>query len=409
MKKAPQPWLDEARRMSVASAAQALGLEVLPFGKSLRPCPACGAQRRGRHDPRGPVGFAPGMVGWFCFRPDCGAKGDALDLVAHALARSKFSEALRSHGEELRLFFADHGYGPIPGGGTGGAPRHLVRDRPQTRPPPQPTPAPRRPRLEDIEAIWEQCLPVTQDPEVVAWLHSRGLNTPWIADLDLARALPPSPPDGIPAWARFRGESWARTGHRLLLPLFDERGQVASIRARWVRPEAPPPGVPKGLAAAGFDLRGLVLACPAAGSLLAGSAGLAGRVGHGWPAIPLVISEGEPDFLTWASRNSDGDEEAPAVLGIVAGSWTEALAQRIPLGTTVVLRTDFDDAGDRYALQIFKSLRERCRVLRSVPPTPLGQTALPHSASPPPPPPVTTLSPDPEASSSSLPSPPSTP
>ncbi len=46
-------------RASVLDAAGPLGLEI----RSLAPCPAGGADRRGSHDPRGPVGLRPDKSG----------------------------------------------------------------------------------------------------------------------------------------------------------------------------------------------------------------------------------------------------------------------------------------------------------------------------------------------------------
>jgi hypothetical protein len=85
-----------------------------------------------------------------------------------------------------------------------------------------------------------------------------------------------------------------------------------------------------------------------------------------WAERRVVITEGEPDFLTWAVRG-----EVPrtlAVLGIGGtGQWAEALADRIPDDTIVIVRTDPDDAGDAYAAEIVASLRGRCDVRESDP------------------------------------------
>ena len=55
------------------------------------------------------------------------------------------------------------------------------------------------------------------------------------------------------------------------------------------------------------------------------------------------------------------------MLGIFAGSWSNALAARIPTGTRVAIRTDHDDngAGDRYAELIARSLAGRCELRRT--------------------------------------------
>jgi hypothetical protein len=83
-----------------------------------------------------------------------------------------------------------------------------------------------------------------------------------------------------------------------------------------------------------------------------------------WAERQVVICEGEPDFLTWATH--EPIPRTVAVLGIGgAGQWSDEIADRIPDDSTVVLRTHRDDAGDAYALEIAASLRGRCNVLES--------------------------------------------
>jgi hypothetical protein len=85
------------------------------------------------------------------------------------------------------------------------------------------------------------------------------------------------------------------------------------------------------------------------------------------PTCPLrvVVVEGEPDFLTWATRFSDADEDVPVVLGVLSGGWSNDMAMRIPDDARVVIRTHHDPAGDAYADVVRESLGPRCEVLRS--------------------------------------------
>lgn len=78
----------------------------------------------------------------------------------------------------------------------------------------------------------------------------------------------------------------------------------------------------------------------------------------------VIVAEGVPDFLTWATRHSDADEDAPAVVGVIAGSWCEEIAARVPTGIPVYVRTHGDAAGFAYAETICSSLARRCRVHR---------------------------------------------
>ena len=80
--------------------------------------------------------------------------------------------------------------------------------------------------------------------------------------------------------------------------------------------------------------------------------------------IPRVawIAEGVPDFLTGATRFPD-EATAPAVLGVAEGFWTPELAARVPRGARVVVVSDHDPNGDRYAERIAATLAGR-HVLR---------------------------------------------
>lgn len=216
-----------------------------------------------------------------------------------------------------------------------------------------PPPLPAYPPAREVEALWSRALPVLADGEVQEWLRGRALDPDAVELWDLARALPRSL--AVPAWAAVGSASWIESNHRLLLRLFDADGCHSSLRARFVGT-----GVPKlkSLAPTGFSTSGLVLACPATVQLLRGD-------DLGWcDRVDVVVVEGEPDFLTRASRQSDADVGGPFTLGIGSGSWTPRHAARIPSSARVVIRTHDDDAGDRYAAAVAQSLAGRCRVLR---------------------------------------------
>ena len=82
-----------------------------------------------------------------------------------------------------------------------------------------------------------------------------------------------------------------------------------------------------------------------------GREALAGRA----PA-DIILTEGETDWLLWASERPD-----LAVLGIYSGSITPKLAKRLAAAThagrRLILRTDRDTAGDRYAEKLTAALR----------------------------------------------------
>jgi hypothetical protein len=192
---------------------------------------------------------------------------------------------------------------------------------------------------------------------VRAYLEGRGIAPEAVEALDLARAIP----DGavLPRWASYRGNApeartWLAMGFRLVLPVYDAGGVVRSVRG-WRVLEG---DGPKRLPPSGYRAGGLVMA-DGAGVALLGRASLEGTDGR------VVIVEGEPDFLTWATRFPDSAEAVPAVLGILSGSWTDEIAARIPDGARVIVRTHHDEAGNRYAAAVRGSVDRRCEVLRS--------------------------------------------
>jgi len=229
----------------------------------------------------------------------------------------------------------------------------------RTVPVPRPTPAvveapPTRPPQSEVAALWDGAGPITDDPEVEAWFCYRVTAVTLLPVLwDLARALPKSA--RLPRWAWSREGTWVATGHRILFRLWDHTGNAASLRARCVRHDAEL----KSLAPAGFSVKGLVLADPLGVQILAGAPL------EWWTDRSIVVSEGEPDWLSWAALHSDARADGPAYFGLVAGGWSQQLADRIPDDTRVVVRTHHDKPGERYANDIFMTLRGRCPILRS--------------------------------------------
>jgi len=209
----------------------------------------------------------------------------------------------------------------------------------------------------EVQSLWDAASRVTDDDEAAEWLRGRGLDPVAVELWDLARAVPDSTP--LPGWARTRpGGSWIESGHRLITRTFDCRGGLFSVRARCLNAAAVPA---KELSPAGCAVRGGVLADPLAVQLLAGP------VPDWWRCRDIVICEGVPDFLTWASRQSEAREDGPATFGIASGAWTNEIAARIPAAVRLVIRTHNDAAGDDYAARIAGSLASRCRIYRSLP------------------------------------------
>jgi hypothetical protein len=140
----------------------------------------------------------------------------------------------------------------------------------------------------------------------------------------------------------------------LIVALLDARGELQSVHARSLRPDADP----KGLSPTGHSSAGLILADSFARQLLA--RGIPAWWHHSEPPS-FIVAEGVPDFLTIASHFGDG-EHTPATLGVISGAWSKAVAARIPDGCRVVIRTHRDDAGMKYRREVAESLCQRCRV-----------------------------------------------
>ncbi len=183
---------------------------------------------------------------------------------------------------------------------------------------------------------------MTSDVETALYLEARGIDPEAVQEHDLARTLPRSmaPPNG-PKWASFGARPWT-IGWRLIVPLFDVSGELVALRARWcaLDGEGKPtqaPGGRKSLVAAGARVKGRVMADETARLLLT----------HDCSPVDVVISEGEIDWLCWATRQTGGDR--PACFGISgggrSGSWTPELSARVPSSSDVYVRTDPDNAG----------------------------------------------------------------
>lgn len=228
-------------------------------------------------------------------------------------------------------------------GGAVAAPM-ASRRVPRTRP---------RPPAPEVRAIWDACDPLDRDREASAWARARGLDPVTLADRDLCRALPIDA--RVPGWASLGGVPWSRGGYRLLFALYEAGGGLASLHGRSVSLTA----TPKGALPAGFAASGLVLA-DSAGLLMLETGRYDG---------PLMIAEGAPDFLSCACAWGDAAEgSAPAVIGILAGSWTAGIASRVPDGTRTVIGVHHDRAGEKYCVAIIETLTDRCELLRWRPP-----------------------------------------
>lgn len=255
----------------------------------------------------------------------CGATGDVFALVAVASGldvRRDFALVVERAAELAGVSATD----PVPARRT--VPAVVERDYPP---------------ISEVRVLLGACGPVSSDAEASAMLTGRGLDAELVDHHTLAVVLPASA--RVPRWASFRGVPWTRTGHRLLVPMFDASGVLRTVRAWRVIDGDTPKRLPPG----GYRASGVVMADEFALAMLRGT----------WTPRRVVIFEGEPDFV--AHRTLAGGVLA-ARLGIVSGSWSDELAARIPEGAEVSIATDDDAAGERYATEIRTSLEGRCVV-----------------------------------------------
>lgn len=193
------------------------------------------------------------------------------------------------------------------------------------------------PPADEVRQLWESAVPVEQDEPSQVMLALRGL----FPGSDLARAVQGT----LPRWASYQGHTWGSTGHRVILPVYDPTGQMRSVRAWQVHKVEGPKRLPP----AGCKAAGLVLANPPALRWLL----------EPGPPIALVIVEGEGDYLA-ACQTTPSEP----VVGVGSGSWTQAAADRVPIGSAVAIHTHHDPAGDRYAAEITKTLAKHVRIKR---------------------------------------------
>lgn len=322
---------ERLREVGFECIAEAIGVERVRGGWG--PCPLCASERRGSRDSRGPISLSARRGTWKCFR--CQARGDGIALLA-AVATGTTEPGTGNWGPVWALA-AQHGWCS-----AGGHEPPVRRPRlPRPAPPP-----PARPPRHEVAELWEASLEVTRDRKVSAWVQGRGFDPRDVESLDLARVLPVG---SLPGWAARGRRSWSESGHRLVVPLCGPSGEIESLHAR-----APRDG-DKGMLPRGFESVGLVMACE-----------LGRLVLRGWPERSprpnLVVGEGIPDFLAWATWHP-----YTPVFSITSGSWTDEIAARVPNRSHVSIWThqgDKRETGDKYAERIAATLVGRCAVSR---------------------------------------------
>ena len=381
-------WVEHMRPVSVLDVAQAFGFPTSPArgssGGRVHTCPACGSQG----NPRGGARYAGNQDvglrkegGWHCFA--CQASGDTIHFVAYALCGKRFGELGESDKSKVRAWCCSFL-------GLAGAGSNLHRARtagpavPEQRPE---APTTTYPPGDQLQALWRGTIRPDRDPQVAAFLRSRAIDSTTLADREFVRALHAGSPEF--AWARFGQHSWCSSGYRLITLLYDARGVARSCIARGIGSQDP-----KSVSPRGHMRAGLVLADELGKRVLRhgthtskwpheaqqGVPFDAPQDHPWWPAdepLRIVICEGEVDWISWATEQSDATTHPRAVLGIVQGAWTQAIADRMPDGALVTVATDLDESGDKYLASIVDTFRGRDLTVRRWRP---AVQALPGSA-----------------------------
>jgi hypothetical protein len=423
------PWLEAARRITTARAAVELGQLVSKRVAERCPCCSVARPRdgRGRLAASGAtgVGLSDDLRGWKCFA--CSESGDPIDFAALAITGRRLRECTPSERDEVRQFFARI-TGEAASSSPDGTPSAYIRTGPvrpapsdhsdvDYDPPPPPSPTPPssspafepepepellRPPLDQLQRLWRQCttrvdaadrdddirarrtpaLEIVAARQVADYLRSkRNLDPTLIADANLAVALVRD--DRALGFMRIGRRRWFDMGYGLLLKLYDHHGVARNVLARCARellPKMPKSTSPQGDGQT-FKRSRLCMANALGRQMLQ----------HGthpskWPAAVsgdpfplesawwpesepfwLVIAEGELDYLTWATSPAwpESNPFAPAVIGIVEGSWHRCFAERIPLNTRIIISEQTkpdgspDPAAQKYTAKIRATLEGR--------------------------------------------------
>ena len=340
-------WVDDLRKRKVTEVLSAFGVELMRTGTF--PCPSCGVEFRGSSDRRGAAGMRGDRLGWHCHR--CKTTGGSIELASFLILGRKpergdwkeFGRQLSERGLINGDYEAQDRSGP-----KRIRPRIAVDDEQSIL----------RPPADELRAVWTASRPVTQDSEVSDWMVSRGINPANIERENVARALP----EGLQEFPWMSRVTAYR--RRAVLPVWDATGRCVSLKFRAIKdvdgPKcvSPSGAYDKRTGGKSYTVRNSVLASRIGSQILGRKADVSPR----WDGS-VMICEGEPDFLTLVDKGSERDKES-AIFGIWSGAWCKSIADRIPVGTKVIIRTDRDETGDRYAMQIAKTLRSRCQVMR---------------------------------------------
>lgn len=195
-------------------------------------------------------------------------------------------------------------------------------------------PPPEYPPVDDLRAMWTECLPPSEDPQARDFFGKRNLSTERLAGL--CRVIPRD--YDLPPWAIYKDDEsgrydWLMSGHRLIFPLYNFEGKIRSFKARGMLE-----GKIKNVNPLGYSTAGLCFACNNGQDMLS--------TGKHFDSV--LFAEGEVDFLSAVELRQDADT---AVFGIYSGGWSDEHSSRLKCDNWY-FSTDIDDPGDNYHYKI---------------------------------------------------------
>ena len=309
-------WYEEAQMQSIQAVAQQLGME----SKNDRygPCPVCGSSKGGEHDTRPPLRFSKTKKKndrWYC--QNCDTMGNVFDLVSYQLHDCAAGELPQF--SILREFFTSDTI-------------HQIKKKPIKKK------EFRYPPTNEVKAILDASEPlcITENKRVIAWTKRRGLdikrlkNGPRVLnkDFDYGSLTQVPVKSGSTSWFP---HAWATT-YPVILPLVDYRGNLKSILGRAISPRVKR----KSSNPIYYTTSNLFFVNKPAWEFLRGETR---------PATIWIV-EGEMDFMSISQH-----DDIP-VIGIRSGAIEHILKMPWHITQTVVIGTDNDNAGNKYAKQV---------------------------------------------------------
>ena len=187
------------------------------------------------------------------------------------------------------------------------------------------------PRVEMPEGkcnrFWNYCTTISEGSDVKEYLDGRFGRSDYTVSPDLARRLPDFAYETDPI------KGWKRSRRHLIVPLLADGGRIANFVGRSIGSAKI-----KSMALKGCASSGLAMFRPNDG--------------------PVVITEGELDFLAWAIFVPDA-----YVIGVRSGSAKHPVFARLR-NRRVVFATDLDEAGDKYAADIRSRMHRNLKTER---------------------------------------------